>query len=46
MSLLAPIILDNGTDYSKLRYVEGPKQATFLLILALSSFAGNLDISL
>jgi len=46
MSLLAPIILDNGTGYSKLGYVEGQKQAIFSLMLALYSFAGNSDPSL
>jgi hypothetical protein len=33
MSLLAPIILDNGTGYSKLGWVEGQKQAIVSLIL-------------
>src|SRR5258706_13218989 len=33
MSLLAPIILDNGTGYSKLGCVERQKQAIFSLIL-------------
>lgn len=46
MSLLAPIICDNGTGYSKVGYVRYACLRFERLIIDVSSFAGNSDPSL